>query len=150
MIHSEADLTVSVPPRTAFAFVADPYNLVKLLPGLIDVRGVSERSDGTRRGRYQYELAGISLAGAFEESQHEEPALLVRSLSGAIEGTWRYRFEEAPGGTTISHAAELEFPETVLDRLPKLAVQAYVDGELQTAIATLRAFLNAEESETGQ
>ncbi|MCU4719398.1 SRPBCC family protein [Halapricum hydrolyticum] len=145
MIHSEADLTVSVPPRAAFAFVADPYNLVKLIPGLVAVSEVSERADGTRRGRYQYELAGISLTGAFEESQHEEPALLVRSLSGAIEGTWRYRFEAAPGGTTISYTAELEFPETVLDRLPELAVQAYVDGELQTAIATLRAFLNAGE-----
>ncbi len=145
MIHSEADLTVSVPPRTAFAFVADPYNLVKLIPGLTEIHEVSERSDGTRRGRYQYELAGISLTGAFEEGQYEEPALLVRSLTGAIEGTWRYRFEDAPGGTTVSYTVEVEFPETVLDRLPELAVQAYVDGELQTAIATLRAFLNAEE-----
>jgi len=145
MIHSEADLTVSVPAPTAFEFVADPYNLVKLIPGLTEIREVSERSDGTRRGRYQYELAGISLTGAFEENQYEKPALLGRSLTGAIEGAWRYRFEEAPGGTTVSYTAELEFPETVLDRLPELAVQAYVDGELQTAIATLRAFLNAEE-----
>ncbi|MFW6017911.1 MAG: SRPBCC family protein [Halapricum sp.] len=142
MIHSETDVTVSASPRTAFAFVADPYNLVKLIPGLIAVSDVSERADGTRRGRYEYKMAGVSLTGSFEDSQYEEPALLVRSLSGAIEGTWRYRFEEAPGGTTISHATKLEFPETVLDRLPELAAQAYVDGELRTAIATLRAFLN--------
>jgi len=102
MIHSEADRTVTVPPGTAFAFVADPYNLVKLIPGLIEVSEVSERSDGTRRGRYRYELAGISLTGRFEESHYEEPVLLVRSLTGAIEGTWRYRFEEVPGGTTVS------------------------------------------------
>ncbi|QSG07593.1 SRPBCC family protein [Halapricum desulfuricans] len=145
MFHSEAELTVSVPPRTAFSFVADPYNLVKLIPGLLRVTEVTERSDGTRRGRYEYELAGISLTGAFEDTHHEEPALLVRSLTGAVEGTWRYRFEDAPGGTTITHVAELEFPETVLDRLPELAVQAYVDGEIQTAIATLRAFLNVEQ-----
>lgn len=145
MIRSEADTTVSVPPQVAFAFVADPYNLVKLIPGLTDVSDVSEDEDGSTRGQLQYELAGISLTGRFRDSQREPPSLLVRSITGAIDGTWRYRFEETPDGTAIAHSVALDFPAAVRDRLPGLAVQAYVDGEVSTATETLRAFLDARE-----
>lgn len=143
MIRSEAYTTVSVSPQTAFAFVADPFNLVKLIPGLTDVSDVSESHDSTVQGQFQYQLAGVSLTGRFRDSQRDHPSLLVRSLTGAIDGTWRYRFEETPDGTAVSHSVEMQFPAAVRDRLAERVVQAYVDGEVSTATETMRAFLNA-------
>ncbi|WP_255470252.1 SRPBCC family protein [Halorhabdus sp. CUG00001] len=139
MFTHEASICVGVPPGTGFGFLADPRNQVKITPGLVAV-SATPPEDGFAT-RYQYELAGVTLSGQLTDSLRRPPTRLVRSLSGALDGTVRYRLTATGNGTRITCAMAIRVPRAVLNAVPTAVVETRVEQEVTATLSTLQSYL---------
>lgn len=139
MFTHEASIIVGVAPGTGFGFLADPRNQVKITPGLIAVSATPPEEGFATR--YEYELAGVTLSGLLTDSLRRPPTRLVRSLSGALEGTVRYRLTATEDGTQITCAMAIRLPAAVLDAVPTTVVETRIEQEVTATLRTLRSYL---------
>ncbi|WP_181686569.1 SRPBCC family protein [Halorhabdus salina] len=139
MFTHEASITVGVPPRTGFQFLADPRNQVKITPGLITVSATPPEEGFTTR--YEYELAGVTLSGQLTDSLRRPPTRLVRSLSGALDGTVRYRLAATDNGTRVTCSMAVRLPAAVLDAIPTSVIETRIEQAVTATLQTLRSYL---------
>jgi uncharacterized membrane protein len=67
-----------------------------------------------------------------------------RSLSGALEGTVRYRLTATDDGTRITCAIAVRLPGAVLDAVPTAVIETRVEQEVTATLSTLRSYLEQD------
>lgn len=139
MFSHEASTTIAVSPRDGFEFLADPRNQVKITPGFVALSETPPRDGFVTR--YQYEFAGVTLSGVLHDELRRPPTRLIRSLSGALEGSVRYRLGEAPDGTHVTCAMTVRLPGAVRESIPETVAETAVEQDVTGTVATLRSFL---------
>ena len=139
MLTYEATADVPDTPRTGFGFLADPTNQVKLTPGLIALTPTP--SENGFALRYRYEIAGVTLSGRFRDTLRRPPTRLVRSLSGALEGSLRYHLEATTDGTRITYGMAVRLPGAVKESVPADVAETAIEQDVTATVETLQSFL---------
>lgn len=139
MFTHEATIDVPTSPRTAFAFLADPTNQVTLTPGLIDLTSIAP-VDGFAL-RYRYEIAGVTLSGRLRDTIRRPPTRLVRAMSGALEGSFRYRLQETTDGTTITLGTAVRLPSAVTESIGADVAATAIEQDVTATLETLQSSL---------
>ncbi|WP_049935298.1 SRPBCC family protein [Haloplanus natans] len=142
MFSVEKSIEIESPPGEVFSFLDDPRNHVKITPSLIQVSDIETLSNGGKRAKYRYKLAGVELVGRVEDVDRSPGKRLVQDLSGAIDGTISYDLRQN-GGTVVHYEAEYRLPDTVVDTVLAPVAKAYNEREAEATVENLKAFLES-------
>lgn len=140
MFAHEATIEVSETPERTFTFLAAPRNQVKLTPGLIALTPVPPG-----RGfdlQYRYAIAGVVLSGTLRDTLRRSPTRIVRTLSGSLEGSFRYRLAACADGTRTSLGITVRLPAPVRESLRDSVVETALQKDVTATLETLASVLD--------
>ena len=137
-----ASVTVAVPPRRAFDFIADHRNVRRVLDGI--TRWEPLGPDQGLGARFDVEMRsfGIPLRNVLVLDRWDEPQELGwRSESGLIEQSGGWRLKPRRGGTEIELRIAYNPPGAALGNLIAGRADALVRRRLETALERMKAEL---------
>jgi len=137
------EIVIEASPEEVYRFLDEPRNHVKITPSLVSIDDVQYLENGGKRATYEYKLAGVQLTGQVKDRRRDPPHELVQELSGAIDGTISYEFEEADAGTSITYEAAYELPTTVIETVLAPVATTYNEREAEATLKNLKSQLEA-------
>jgi carbon monoxide dehydrogenase subunit G len=123
-----------------FEFLTTPGQVRLVLPGLIESTNISELP--LKQGStfdYKYQMYGVILEGQWEVTLIEAPSRYEARTTGAGVSTWKYRLEEASGGTQLSLAVEYEMPKSLLGQVKVELLKTINEKEIAHFFENLRS-----------
>lgn len=131
--------TVAAPPEVVWALISDPTTFPAWWPiyreamWLEDRGGVGSRARLTLRVLLPYSLTLITCS-----TRVEQPHLLEGTVSGELEGSWRWRLERVGQATWVRFEEEVATRKHLLDLL---AAVAFPHFQLNHRVAARRGAL---------
>lgn len=140
----EHSVEIAAPIERVFAFDSDPRNWPRTMASLSDLE-VLEETDETVRLSATYKLLGISLDAEMELTivePNEHFAVMIEG-SGMKTEVHNY-FAETDAGTRITHQADYEFGDSILERLYEPVATRYNNRQFKTHLQNTKDLIEAE------
>ena len=144
MAHAENETTINRSPEDVYAYLADGLNNVAWRSGVQSI-ALKSGSAGAVGALYSQTLTGPggrSIAGNYEITAAEPgKQLAFQVVAGPARPTGEYRLSEAPGGTTVQFALDLQ-PKGLM-KLMEPMIARTMEAEV-AQLADLKRTLEAE------
>ena len=136
-------IEIDRPPEEVFAYLIDVSNDPAWQKGLAEARFTSPGPVGVgTTGLHRAKPMGMTIEVGWQLTEHEEPSRVAWTfISGPFTGTESYALEPIPGGTRLTHKAELE-PHGLLRFLRPLIVGMFVK-QSEEAVEELKQILES-------
>lgn len=146
MLEIDEEIRIDAPPETVFDVVADPHNHVLFTPSVAEISDVAETDVG-KRGRYEFEVAGVRTDGTFEDTAFDPPRERAYDLEGDFTGSIRWTVEEADGGSLVTFRSSTDLPgPDLLDAVTEPVARRFLRREATSLLANLKALVEEEEA----
>lgn len=126
--------------ESLFEFLTTPGQVRLVLPGLIESTNISELP--LKVGStfdYKYQMYGMIVDGQWEVLVLESPARYEARTTGGAVSTWKYKLEDADGGTELSLDLEYDVPESLLGQVKVAILMKINEKEAEHFFENLRA-----------
>ena len=132
-------VTINAPVDKVFTFMRDPNNMPEIWPSLVLVKDVKRSPLGGFNYSWEYKLAGLLFAGAFEVSDYIVNQRLVMMSTRGINSTFRWNLEPQNGGTKLSLEVENLVPVPWLGRVAEVFINMANEHDADLILANLKA-----------
>lgn len=136
----ERSITINVPVKKVFDYIADPKLTPEWLPGMVEIKDINlaEEVVGSTCN-WVYKMAGMTFKGKNITDEFVQDKKIVIRSEGSIKTLWNWNFEPHDDGTKINLSIEYTIPMPILGRLAEAMVLKQNEREADLALANIKA-----------
>ena len=138
MATIERSIRIAAAPEHVFGYLDDPIHLLEIWPSMVEIRDVTELSNGGHAYHWRYKMAGLHFEGDSETVELVPNERFVQRNPTGIPSTFDWRFVPDDGGTKVEMKVEYEVPKSLLGRLAEPFVLKLNEREADTMLANLK------------
>jgi hypothetical protein len=144
MERIEKRIIVNAPVQAIFRFINEPFNLMRIWPGMIEVTDVSRSKNEGRNFRCVSKMANVRIEYNKECTEHIVNRSLTHKISGGMRGAIRWLFETENEHTRISLRMEYEIPYLLLKRHTQIAIVRQNDLDIEILLSNLKTLMERQ------
>ncbi len=137
-------IQIKAPAQSVFDYLAQPSNLLSIMPSMIEVSNVVPQATGGNEFDWIYKMGGVRLKGHTRTEVFQPGKLLRVRTEGGIVSTWTFKFDGDGAGIKLTADIEYTIPIPVLGKLAEAVVARMNERENELMLAHLK-----EVTETG-
>jgi uncharacterized membrane protein len=142
MNKASASTVIAAPIEKVFEFTASPVNGPMFIPNLNQNSNIS--TPQTQVGQtwdWRYNMVGVDLTGSAQVTNVEAPHVWELKSTGGANSTWRFRFDQADGGTKIMLDIDYDPPQGVMNRISAHAIEKINQKTTDDLLQNLKTIL---------
>jgi uncharacterized membrane protein len=144
MERVEKFIEVNAPVRTIFSFINEPFNLMRIWPGMIEVTDLSRLNNGGRNYRCVATLVGARILYITECIEFVTNQRIAYKLSGGLSGSIHWLFEAQNEATRVTLSLEYEIPRPLLKRHTQAAIIGANQHDIEKLLSNLKSVLERQ------
>lgn len=144
MERLERRVLMDAPISAIYGFVNEPYNLLRIFPGAIEISNVTRHVDGGRNFQCVFRMAGVRIHYTAECVTHIPNQELVFRLSGGLHGTMRWHLEAKNERTLVTFILEYEVPRPLLKHRAESEIVRQNEQDVQQLLFNLKMMIDRQ------
>ena len=140
----EKRILVNAPTPQIFSFINEPFNLLRIWPGMIEVTDVRHLSNGGRNFRCVSKMADSRIQYANECIEYVANRCITYKISGGMRGSIRWLFEVENEYTQVTLLLEYDAPLPLLKRHTNEEINKRNEHSLQQALCNLKTVIERQ------
>ncbi len=141
ILKIEKSILINAPLGEVFGFMAEPHNLLKIWPSLLEVRNVQPLPHGGYCYDWAYKMAGLRFKGQGEWIEFLKDQRIVFKSEGCIPSTLFWIYQPEDGGTRVTVSVDYTIPGVALSRLTEPVIQKMNVREVGMVLDNLKTCL---------
>ena len=139
------NIQVGAPLEVVFDFLADPHNLSKIWPSIVDVKSVkkSKHNQGFNFS-WEYKIADLHFEGKCESIEYVPNERIAIKSNKGLDSTITWKLAPASQGTQVTLQFDYQIPSTVLKQLGEESATQELERELDEVIQNLKKNLELQ------
>ncbi|MCL7452015.1 MAG: SRPBCC family protein [Anaerolineae bacterium] len=134
---------IHAPVEKVFAFMAEPHNLLKIWPSLLEIKNVEPLPNGGYSYDWIYKMGGLRFEGRAEWIEFVKDQRIVDKNVGGVPGTFVWTYQPEDGSTRVTVSVEYTIPTAALNRLAEPIIHKLNEHQAETFLANLKACMEA-------
>ena len=148
MVRSECSIVIDASPEAVFARISDPLKAPEDIPNIGAIKNLCGKWSTTWY-RAVSTVASVPIEMDCEFQEYVLGQRLTVQCTGDLDGRVTWRLEARDGRTRVSLTSEYRLPPVLASQVPESIFQEHVDRQWQTALANVKARVEAVQRAPG-
>jgi uncharacterized membrane protein len=140
----EKHVLIDAPVSVIFRYVNEPFNLLQISPGVIEISNVIRLRTGGRNFQCVSKMVSTRILYTAECIEHIVNRQLGHKISGGLQGTMRWQFEESSGQTSVIFVLEYEVPLPLLKHHAESEIASQTERDVQQLLSNLKTVIERQ------
>jgi ligand-binding SRPBCC domain-containing protein len=139
MERVEKSILIQTPVDTIFDFVSEPTCLLKIWPGMIELRDVQRLRNGNLRFQCVHKMVGAYIESTWEAVESTVNRQITIHTSGGFRSVVTWAFQPQNGRTEVTFRMEYAIPAPLLRKHSKTSIIQWSEDEANIILTSLKA-----------
>jgi hypothetical protein len=144
MERIEKCVTINAPVYAIFGFISEPFNFMRICPGMIEVTDVCHLRSGGRNFRCVSKMADARIHYANECIEYVVNRSITHKFSDGMRGGIRWLLEAEKERTQVTVRVEYEIPPSLLKRHTPNTIVRQNELEIEILLSNLKTVVEKQ------